>query len=445
MTTVQSWMAAMLCLGLSACSPTAGLGSEAIETQSSALSDEAKPTSTYYQVRRDMRRCMSPMCGGYFVTAVNQKRTRCADGKKAAECYVAELAQSAGTELTDGALVHGTLAQRSYPGIDGRWGVLKADFAAAPVLDVARAGEHLLAYDTGIRCITTPCPSLAVVKLNTRSPKENRPDVVFAADTAEENALLEQAFYNELGSSADSGSGALVVGQLSSRFDYRTRKSIQTLSVTNVYSVNSPTCLVLTNPPNTTAWNFSTRAEASAFANVLEGEVQLIEGACDEALIPCTAVYKPVHGQIDALGDACIGASNACGFRAAVINAAGHDSKASGSFVSGECPGDDEVIGCELIDCQPGDTCIEDAEGNGSCVFDACSLVRCAAGTHCELQQIQCITFPCDPIAECVADLECDGPVIDCAAPPPDCHYVDGGCVRGQWTCGHLVCDGSGL
>lgn len=40
---------------------------------------------------------------------------------------------------------------------------------------------------------------------------------------------------------------------------------------------------------------------------------------------------------------------------------------------------------------------------------------------------------------------ECTGPIPDCAAPPPGCNYINGGCVNGQWTCGTLSCDGSQL
>src|SRR5688500_1902707 len=45
----------------------------------------------YFLVRQDRRRCMSPLCGGYFVKRVNQSRTRCANGRWMPECYVAEI------------------------------------------------------------------------------------------------------------------------------------------------------------------------------------------------------------------------------------------------------------------------------------------------------------------------------------------------------------------
>jgi hypothetical protein len=45
----------------------------------------------YYTIRRDLRRCISPLCGGWFISRVNKKQTRCADGSRANECYVAEI------------------------------------------------------------------------------------------------------------------------------------------------------------------------------------------------------------------------------------------------------------------------------------------------------------------------------------------------------------------
>ena len=48
-------------------------------------------TSTYYEARRDFRKCMYPMCGGWWVHRVNRTSTTCADGSHASECYVAEI------------------------------------------------------------------------------------------------------------------------------------------------------------------------------------------------------------------------------------------------------------------------------------------------------------------------------------------------------------------
>jgi hypothetical protein len=46
----------------------------------------------YYTLTRDLRECLSPLCGGYFVQALNQKKTKCYNGEKSSEgCYVAAL------------------------------------------------------------------------------------------------------------------------------------------------------------------------------------------------------------------------------------------------------------------------------------------------------------------------------------------------------------------
>lgn len=46
-------------------------------------------------------------------------------------------------------------------------------------------------------------------------------------------------------------------------------------------------------------------------------------------------------------------------------------------------------------------------------VCDPCATVKCAAGTHCEEVTVYCITAPCPPIAECVAD---EPAPVGCAA-----------------------------
>lgn len=49
-------------------------------------SDHFDHNGTYYQIRLDHRKCMSPLCGGYWVNRVS---IRCVDGTKQNECYVA--------------------------------------------------------------------------------------------------------------------------------------------------------------------------------------------------------------------------------------------------------------------------------------------------------------------------------------------------------------------
>ena len=68
-----------------------------IETRASAaevvaiVPDTLASTSSFYSFRRDLRKCASPRCGGYFVKLVNDARTRCADNRWGSECYVASI------------------------------------------------------------------------------------------------------------------------------------------------------------------------------------------------------------------------------------------------------------------------------------------------------------------------------------------------------------------
>ncbi len=49
------------------------------------------PGTAIVEIQRDTRRCMAPLCGGWWVRAVNLPKTMCADGTKANWCYVADL------------------------------------------------------------------------------------------------------------------------------------------------------------------------------------------------------------------------------------------------------------------------------------------------------------------------------------------------------------------
>lgn len=44
-----------------------------------------------------------------------------------------------------------------------------------------------------------------------------------------------------------------------------------------------------------------------------------------------------------------------------------------------------------------------------------CQGTKCAKGFHCESQQVECVTAPCNPIGVCVADVDCS--LVKCALP----------------------------
>lgn len=141
------------------------------------------PTNYGYFIvtRRDYRRCISPLCGGFYVKRVNEPTTTCADGSKQKECYVASITfkgmgLSAREEQEFRASVesgHALVKARTYK---TKWnsvtlGTLKASEgweSATKSVDGSFDGTFFRAGDNGIRCIKAPCPSTSATKLNSK-------------------------------------------------------------------------------------------------------------------------------------------------------------------------------------------------------------------------------------------------------------------------------------
>lgn len=128
--------------------------------------DSLASTSTYYTIRRDLRRCVSPLCGGYFVKRVNRANALCADGRFAAECYVAEIDWKNQSAVdTQKALLRGTIDRKQYQRF-GLMGVFKVSEAWQSPSNSGPSGVFYRVKDNGIRCITQPCLSYHEAKLN---------------------------------------------------------------------------------------------------------------------------------------------------------------------------------------------------------------------------------------------------------------------------------------
>ena len=121
----------------------------------------------HYSIRPDFRRCVSPRCGGYFIKRVNAKATRCADGMRRDECYVAEIQWNAAGFSGDpgAALVRGVLRPREFAGF-GVLGVLapKAVWRAAGTRSMRPldnnghpSGGWFGLRQNGVVCIAAPC------------------------------------------------------------------------------------------------------------------------------------------------------------------------------------------------------------------------------------------------------------------------------------------------
>ncbi len=137
------------------------------------IPDPLGSTSTYYAVRRDLRRCASPLCGGYFVSRVNQALTRCANRKYQAQCYVAEIDWNgqAAVEAGNGpensrALLRGDLVDKTFQPF-GKLGVLRVRESWSAANDKPANASFYRVRDLGVRCITHPCLTHHAAKLNT--------------------------------------------------------------------------------------------------------------------------------------------------------------------------------------------------------------------------------------------------------------------------------------
>ncbi len=169
----------------------------------SALPDSINATSTFYGLRRDLRRCVSPLCGGYFVKRVNMSSTRCANGRFISECYVAGIDWHGQPEADIGhLLVRGSIVARRH-GKFGNLGELRVSESWTTISDNQPVGTYYLVRDRGVRCITFPCPTHHEAKLNSSFSRniagvnlegaglgENNAPIVNAAMTGPEGVIV---------------------------------------------------------------------------------------------------------------------------------------------------------------------------------------------------------------------------------------------------------------
>ena len=169
--------------GLAGCAADTGADASAADdaTEEVAESEDAitgRPSNYgYFAVtRRDNRKCISPLCGGFFVKRVNQATTLCADGTKQAECYVSSMTMSGiglsareesefrGALESGKALVKARMYKQKWNG--HVLGVIKANEGWLGATGGAPDGTFYRVADNGIRCVKAPCPSMTAYALN---------------------------------------------------------------------------------------------------------------------------------------------------------------------------------------------------------------------------------------------------------------------------------------
>ncbi len=153
-----------------ACSSSVNVVDETVADTDEAAS--LKSTSTYYSVRHDMRRCVSPICGGYYVKRLNETYTTCSDGSSTTgECYVAEIDWSAAdVDGATGTIVRGKISKRDY-GTMGKFGVLTPSEVWVAATASTATGTYFRSENNGIVCIKAPCFTITADKLNDKTTR----------------------------------------------------------------------------------------------------------------------------------------------------------------------------------------------------------------------------------------------------------------------------------
>jgi hypothetical protein len=198
--------AAMSAMSLAAC---------AAPTEGAADSNEDELKSTvradgYFELRPDLRRCASPLCGGVFVHLVNQSTTACTTGEAKDACYAASVDTSAlhlpealATRIASGGnvVVKGQLRDKTFDKF-GNLGVLKVTEAyAAPdtATDGAADDRYYFVKREHIACITFPCPEIyetSVLNFATQPISTvNGLDLAKATTSPDEQALVNDAAF----------------------------------------------------------------------------------------------------------------------------------------------------------------------------------------------------------------------------------------------------------
>jgi hypothetical protein len=159
---------ALLPLAFAAC-----VGSpESLDGSGSVTEDVTVRADGYFTLARDMRRCASPMCAGYFVTPLNASAVRCVDGTVAPRCYVASL-DLAGLRLPAAQrdAVAGEFGSHVFYGrIAAASGHAYGKFAATEAWRSATGALPTQSLSrvstTGTSCTFLPCDRLAMKRAN---------------------------------------------------------------------------------------------------------------------------------------------------------------------------------------------------------------------------------------------------------------------------------------
>ncbi len=148
------------------------ISSHAVKPLISATNGLLQTKGTYFTVKPDYRECISPICGGWFVNAVNHKHLKCPDGSISKECYVGtniinipNLTLEQINQLKN-AMNQSNVLIKGYISNTKDYGLLTITSAWLSATKQKPKGAFLSISDNNIRCVTYPCPSIDGLLLN---------------------------------------------------------------------------------------------------------------------------------------------------------------------------------------------------------------------------------------------------------------------------------------
>ncbi|EYF04731.1 Hypothetical protein CAP_4207 [Chondromyces apiculatus DSM 436] len=212
-----------------------GISSDAKAAPTSSGGEDEVRDETFYVVTAvDVRRCAQPYCGGYFVSEVNQKRTRCVDGTYAASCYVAAIdlfslgvSNPQEASLRQGNTVfYGSIVPRDDVNrpigdlvVEEAWAGLTAGKVTSTLFHVE---------NNGLQCIAAPCPSYDMALLNSEQTSAiHEVDLSGAAGTDAQKGLAMRQLLT--------GAGVLVEGRTTIKPDAGPAGDATVLAARQVY------------------------------------------------------------------------------------------------------------------------------------------------------------------------------------------------------------------
>ena len=136
-----------------------------VSPAASAPAESPADQSAYFTIRKDVRRCAAPMCGGYFVRRANNQRMKCSNQRNVLDCYVAEIDWNGNTKVEPNkALLRGEIVDgvKSRGGKFERLRVLESWQGAGK----NATNEFYRVRDLRINCITHPCMTHHEARLN---------------------------------------------------------------------------------------------------------------------------------------------------------------------------------------------------------------------------------------------------------------------------------------